>query len=109
MSIRTMSAALSLAVPLLALASAAHAGDPTEVYTKHCAKCHGPDGKAETPAAKAMKAPSLVDAKLADKTPTDVGTTIKVNPKHAAFAGKLTPEELDAAAAKVIEFAKTAQ
>jgi len=44
-------------------------------YKQKCATCHGPDGKGETPAGKAMKVRSFADpevAKMSDQELSDV-------------------------------------
>jgi mono/diheme cytochrome c family protein len=76
--------------------------DGAAVYGANCAKCHGSTGQADTPVAKAMKVPPLAgDAKVTEASQADVVKRIKENPKHAAFIGKLTAEDLDAVAAHV--------
>jgi mono/diheme cytochrome c family protein len=69
--------------------------DGAALYTKNCASCHGPDGKAETPAAKAMKVPPLSGLAL---TPDEVVAKIKASDKHKALAAKLSDAELKAIA-----------
>ena len=36
-------------------------GHPSDTYTQYCAKCHGEDGKADTPKGKQMKARNFTD------------------------------------------------
>lgn len=67
------------------------AADGAALYGKNCASCHGPDGKAATPAAAAMKAPAV-----AGKDAAAVSSAVKTNDKHKAMAGKLSDEELQA-------------
>jgi mono/diheme cytochrome c family protein len=64
-------AVLGLAVPLLALAiltwspfQASASPDAAAVFKAKCAACHGPDGKGETPAGKAMKVRDLGSAEV---------------------------------------------
>ena len=40
------------------------AADVKENWTKHCAKCHGEDGKGQTTMGKKMKAKDYTDAKV---------------------------------------------
>jgi mono/diheme cytochrome c family protein len=90
----------------LAVGSAAGAAeDGGAVYSAQCQKCHGTTGAGDTAVGKAMKIPSLVDPKYASKTPADLAAAIKANPKHGPILPKLTPEQIDAAAAKVKELA----
>lgn len=42
--------------------SAASVASGKQLFEKQCRMCHGADGRAETPAAKAMKASNLADA-----------------------------------------------
>jgi mono/diheme cytochrome c family protein len=69
--------------------------DGAALYTKNCASCHGPDGKAQTPAAKAMKVPPLAGLTL---TPDEVVAKVKGSDKHKALAAKLSDAELKAIA-----------
>ena len=60
--------------------------------------CHGETGKADSPAAKSMKAPALAgDAKVAGMSDADLIAKIKENPKHAALKS-LSDADLTAAA-----------
>ncbi len=61
-----MRAAAVMVLPVLALTALAQADQKTEqkavaegraLYVKHCASCHGTDGKGGGPAASALKAP----------------------------------------------------
>jgi cytochrome c553 len=88
---RTLSAVATIFV--LGLSSAAFAADGAELFAKNCGSCHGADGKAESPAAKAMKVPAVaghaVDGTLSEVRGSD---------KHKAVSGKLSDEELQAVA-----------
>ncbi len=88
-------ASLSLAIPLLFCASQALAADGAALYKEKCAGCHGLDGKAETPAAKAMKVPALAGKTLAAE---DVAKHLRASEKHKAMASKLTDEDIAAIA-----------
>jgi len=104
MMIRTL---LGSAVVLLAAGvTAAGAADGATVYGANCAKCHGDTGHADTPLSKALKVPALAgDAKVAAAAPDDLVKLIKENPKHAAFIGKLSADDLSAAAGHVKQLA----
>jgi mono/diheme cytochrome c family protein len=67
------------------------AADGAALYAKNCASCHGPDAKADTPVAAAMKVPAIAGHGAADTE-----TFVKSSAKHKALAGKLSDEELQA-------------
>lgn len=92
-----VAAALSLAaVP------AAHAADGATIYKDNCAKCHGATGTADTPAAKALKVPSLHgDENVKKMSAADVAARIKGNAKHPPAVKDLSQADMDAAAAFV--------
>jgi mono/diheme cytochrome c family protein len=79
-----------------ALASPAVAADGAALYAAHCSSCHGADGAADTPVAKAMKAPPVKGASVEAVT-----RVVRENAKHAAASGKLDDEELAALGAFV--------
>lgn len=82
-------------VPLIALmlltAAPALAVDGADLYAKNCASCHGPDARAATPAATAMKVPAIAGHDAAATV-----EFVKADGKHAAPAAKLSDEELQA-------------
>ena len=87
-------ASLSVAVPVLLCAGHALAADGAALYKEKCSSCHGVDGKADTPAGKAMKAPPLVGK---ERTPDEVVKFIRGSDKHKALQ-KLSDEDLKAIA-----------
>jgi cytochrome c6 len=52
-------------------AGSARAADAKENWTKHCAKCHGEDGKGETKMGKKAGCKDLTDAKLQESKKDD--------------------------------------
>jgi mono/diheme cytochrome c family protein len=79
---------------------------PSAVFEAHCQKCHGPDGKGDTPVGKAMKVVNLADPKWAGE---DLSKLIRENPKHAAFIKKLSDAQIEATAARVKEISAAAK
>jgi mono/diheme cytochrome c family protein len=80
---------------LLLGSGSALAADGAALYQANCASCHGADGKADGPVAKAMNVPPLAGTGL---SPEAVVKTVKDGGKHKAQADKLSAEELDAIA-----------
>jgi cytochrome c6 len=66
-----------------------------DTYKSKCQMCHGVDGSGDTPAGKAMKAPSL-SAPAIVKEPNDdlIAITRAGKGKMPAYAGKLTDAQI---------------
>ncbi len=84
------------AVVLFSLSSPAASADGGVVlYDANCVKCHGADGRGDTPVGRAMKAASLVDPKWAvDDSAEAVVSAFRANPKHKAVASKVSDDDL---------------
>lgn len=66
-----------------------------KLYKQKCASCHGPDGKAETSAGKAMKVRSFADpdvAKMSDDELAEVITNGKG--KMPKYGSSLKPDQV---------------
>ena len=64
-------------------------------YTSKCQMCHGADGTGNTPAGKAMKAPSFLSpASVKESTADLIAITKNGKGKMPAYAGKLTDPEI---------------
>ena len=84
-------------------AISARAAESTENWTKHCASCHGKDGKGDTKAGKKAEVKDLTDAKYqASFTDEQATTQIKDGMKKDGkermkpFKDKLTNDEIKA-------------
>jgi len=103
---RAASALLAEALAVLGLfafaPSFARAEEGAKLYEANCAKCHGADGRADTPMGKAMKAASLVDPKwAAPDSGAALVAAFHANPKHKAIASKVSDDDLRAIAVHV--------
>ena len=87
--------------------SPAGAAEAEPLFAKHCASCHGKDGKALTPVARKLGVKDLTQSKLADgemeKQLTEGKKDDRGNQKMPPFKGKLSPEEIKS----LIELVKT--
>ena len=96
-----------LALALLAGAPVHAAGDGATLYKSKCAVCHGPDGKAATPAAKAMGASDLTSAatqKLTDAQLIEI--TTKGKNKMPGYEKSLSAAQIKEVVAHVRELGK---
>ncbi len=104
--------ALTIALVLLTAVTPdlARADDGEALYGDQCVKCHGVDGRADTPVGKALKVPSLLDPKWTSADPAEaLVTAFHANPKHKAVESKVTDDELRAIATHVAKLAAAAQ
>ena len=87
---------------------AASADDGAVLYDANCAKCHGADGRGDTPVGRAMKAASLADPKWAAEDSAEaVVSAFRANPKHKAVASKVSDDDLRAIAVHLRKLAST--
>ena len=92
--------AVSIAGPAFAQTSGA------DTYKAKCASCHGGDGLAATPMAKAMKVKSFKDAEMVKAPDAQfIAATKDGKGKMPAYTGKLT----DAQIKDVISYIRTLQ
>ena len=71
-------------------------------YKQKCASCHGPDGKGETPAGKAMKVRSFADPEVAKMSDQQLADIIeKGQGKMPKYGATMKPDEIKAMVAYV--------
>jgi len=69
---------------------------PSDTFLQYCAKCHGEDGKAETPKGKQLKAQNFTDADW-QKGKSDeelIKTVTEGGMDMPSFGKKLSPEQI---------------
>jgi cytochrome c553 len=108
-----MTLKIGLLAALFMVSAPAFAADAKANYEKHCAKCHGPDGKGQTKMGKQAGAKDYTDAKVqAEMDDTKAFKSIKegqkVNGKEAMkpFGDKLSDDEIKALLAYIRAFKK---
>jgi cytochrome c len=97
----------ALVVAVMLCAPAKADDKSVALYKQKCAKCHGPDGKGDTPAGKSMKVRSFADpegAKLSDDELA--GAIEKGKGKMPAYGKSMKPDEIKAMVAYVRSLAK---
>ncbi len=79
---------------LLAWEKAEH---PSALFKEYCAKCHGEDGRGQTPKGKQLKARDFTDSQWqSDKSDADlIKTVTKGGEDMPAFGKKLTKEQIE--------------
>jgi mono/diheme cytochrome c family protein len=93
--IAVLTLAAGIATPLPALA------DAESLWKTQCVSCHGEDGRSDTPAGKATKAPNLTQPGIAGRNGAALEKAILGATAHKALAGKLSKEEVGLLAAFV--------
>jgi len=73
----TMLALLLLTIPRSAAAQAGNAEEGHKLFDQTCSKCHGVDGKANTPIGKAVGAKDLHSAEALKLTDAEIRTQIE--------------------------------
>ena len=83
--------------PMAGEASYSSARSAAELYTKHCASCHGKDGRAKTFKAKLNHARDLTDPVLQDRASDErlFNTIMKGKEKMPGFSKKLSEQEIE--------------
>lgn len=94
-------------IALLALAGpSARGAGATEHFQEHCASCHGPDGKARTPAGRKLGVKDLTESRIPEaevvRQILDGAKDANGKPRMPPFREKFTADEVSALAAHVI-------
>ena len=108
-----MKKALIIIGLLIAAGGALRAADAKENWNKHCAKCHGADGKGQTRMGKQAGAKDYTDSKvqaeIKDENAVKVikeGLVENGKKKMDPYADKLTDDEIKALVAHIRQFKK---
>jgi cytochrome c6 len=108
-----MKTALIFVGLLLSTGVILNAAEAKENWTKHCAKCHGEDGKGQTRMGKQAGAKDYTDAKVQAEIKDDKalkvikeGLVVDGKKKMDPYAEKLSDEEIKALVAHVRTFKK---
>jgi mono/diheme cytochrome c family protein len=91
---------LLCAAAFVAAAQPARAADGAAVYKDNCSRCHGDDGKGDTPVGKAMKVKPISGTTLAAEA---IAKFVMESDKHKQVAAKLSPAELEAVGKYVLD------
>ena len=99
---------LAVAVSILVSASSVRADDKSAgTYRQKCAACHGPDGKAQTPAGKNLGVLSFGDPAVAKMTDAELSAVIeKGKGKMPSYGKTMNADEIKAMVAYVRSLGK---
>ena len=108
-----MKRSLFVAAMVLAAGGTLKAADAKANWTKHCAKCHGEDGKGQTRMGRQKGAKDYTDAKVQEQLKDDKavkvikeGLTENGTKKMDAYAEKLSDDEIKALITHIRSFKK---
>jgi cytochrome c553 len=108
-----MTLKIGFMIALFVMSAPMFAADAKANYEKHCAKCHGPDGRGQTKMGKQSGAKDYTDAKVQaemtdEKALKSIKEGQKVNGKEAMkpFGDKLSDDEIKALIAHMRAFKK---
>ena len=87
---------------VLLVGSVAWAADGAAVYKEQCAKCHGAEGKSDTPVGEKLKIPPIAgNAKIAAMPESEIAALIKGTKKHPPKTTEMSDGDLSAVAGHV--------
>src|ERR1043165_3343912 len=108
-----MKRTLFITALLLAAGGTLKAADAKENWTRHCAKCHGEDGKGQTRMGKQNGAKDYTDPKVQEGIKDDAafkaikeGINVDGKKKMDPYAEKLSDDEIKALVAHIRGFKK---
>jgi mono/diheme cytochrome c family protein len=94
-SIQKMMMAAAVLAGISLLSAPAKAADTAEAtYKAKCATCHGPDGKGETPAGKAMKVKDFASEEVQKMSDADLTDAISKGKGKMPAYKTLTPDQV---------------
>ncbi len=98
----------TIAILLLALASPLLATpDGAALFKTNCAICHGPDGRAQTPAGKSMKVRDLTSAEVQKLSDAELTAIISYGKgKMPSYKARLGPDDIKQLIAHIRAFKK---
>ena len=112
---KTTNSTFKLCIVLLFLTAsvAVRAADPKELWEKHCASCHGKDGRGETKMGKKAGVKDYTDPKVQDSLKDDAaikaikgGVKDKGREAMKPFAEKLSDDEIKSLVSHLRSFKK---
>jgi len=74
------------------------------IYSQNCARCHGVDGRAQTPKGRQVKAVDLTSDEWSPEEAHDTRIVTKGKGSMPAFKNKLTPAEIGAVVSYIRRF-----
>lgn len=108
MSWLAMLVVVAVVVAMIGLSHTTARADNTAeaTYKAKCASCHGPDGKGETPAGKAMKAKDFASAEVQKMSDAEFSDAITKGKGKMPASKTLTPDQVKDLVAYVRAFGK---
>ena len=94
---RALGGAAFLIVALYGVSVYAAEDHPSALFKEYCAKCHGEDGKAQTPKGKQLKAQNFTDAEFQEKKSDAelIKTVTEGGMDMPSFGKKLSKEQIE--------------
>lgn len=85
--------------------ASSESASPRSLYVQNCARCHGSDGRANTPMGRKLEAADLTAADVQGKSAASISRAIKNGrPGMPAFGKRLRPAQVSSIAGYVRSF-----